>query len=133
MSKPNPWADLSEVTRDLLPPIAVLREQAQMLSEGTSGVVQGVVSSDSEAGRGTILHRFHATVPALDNFSIELVRAWHPVTLYPCEVYTDLIGSWTNSVSCKDAAQLEEVLIQIAQHADIRKVVGALLVQVTPT
>jgi hypothetical protein len=62
-------------------PVAVLREQAAHLGRLTNNVVEAQVQTT--ASGDNFDHRFLLRVPALGNYSYELFRVVHGVTLYP--------------------------------------------------
>jgi hypothetical protein len=86
-------------TTTLLPPVAILREQADLLGKKTRGLVTGEVTSSAT---GSYIHNpdvlvqyppppgLHHTlrirVPALDNYRYELLAVTHGVEFYPLTV-----------------------------------------------
>jgi UDP-2,3-diacylglucosamine pyrophosphatase LpxH len=104
------WPDDIAVTT-LVPPVAILREQASLLGEKTKGMVEGEVTTTkippsahlsknastvflSEGNRydipksfalkePTLVHSFYVKVPALDNYRYLLLTVLHGPELYP--------------------------------------------------
>ena len=113
---------MSQPTRDLWPkefapptqvsPVAILREQAELLGEKTGGVVEGEVTTAAippisplsrknsfiylssigeahEVPKGnapnepTLVHSFYVQVPALDNYRFLLLTVLHGNRFYP--------------------------------------------------
>ena len=103
---------MSQAHRDLWPaeigvstmvaPVAILREQAALLSEKTQGIVIGEVDpvrgamenarrvltgqatpEGSSSVSGRIEHAFRIRVPALGDYRYELLRVIHDYQLYP--------------------------------------------------
>lgn len=111
-----------------MPPLTVLREQAQLLTQATEGLVQGKVSSDS-LGDGRVVHSIEAHVPALGGYAVQLIRASHATVLYPCRVWTDFVPNST--LIANDKEQLEIASVQLLSHDSIQQVVASLMVQAT--
>ena len=107
---------------DLVPPVAVLREQAALLGKKTRPLVRARVES---SGDGEMLHHtFTLTAPALD-YRLELFTVVHPVSFYPMMFF------WRGER--KDLSTPEEFmehLKTVLQSNDTKKVVHSLLAQV---
>src|SRR6266850_7824117 len=130
MAKTNPWAKIKDLTNDLVPPVAVLREQAQLLSAATDGVVQGDVQKESSGQ--TMIYRLRATVPVLDYYAVELVRVAHEVTVYPCKVRSDYVEIPSpHYYDCANRDELEDRLAAILADDTIQEIVASLIVQAT--
>jgi hypothetical protein len=87
-TSPDLWGAID--TKELIQrtPLSILREQAALLGEKTGNLVEAQVE------RGTFDSSFVLTlnlvVPGLDSYTYELLKIWHPVTLYPVTVmYSD--------------------------------------------
>jgi len=129
MAKTNPWAQIKEKASAIVPPVTVLREQAQLLSEATNAVIQGTVIVESSGG-DTVTHKLRAYVPALDNYSVDLLTVQHSMLIYPCSLWCsfDDRRKW---VECENKDQLEAA-VQFALELDaVQKVVVSLMSQAT--
>jgi len=69
----------SDIAADV--PVNILKAQASRIGEKTKNIVEGAVRTSSDSGE--MIHSFRLVAPALDNYSYELFRITHPVTLYP--------------------------------------------------
>jgi hypothetical protein len=127
MAAPNPWEKLKQQASELVPPVAVLREQAGLLTQATEGVIQGTVESE-QSGRYTEL-TLSAVVPAMDNYSVGLLSVRHDVLLYPATVS----GSWTDKGArrCSTKEELEEHVVATLSEEGTQKVVASLFAQAT--
>src|SRR5262245_10540273 len=82
---PDLWpADFGSVA---LSPVAILREQAELLTRKTEGAVRGQVRPGS-GGEGQFIHTFLATVPQLDGYTYELFSVQHGIPFYPVTLAT---------------------------------------------
>jgi hypothetical protein len=79
------WGDLAPV--EVRPPVALLREQAAVISTKTKNLIQAKVVTDATLGE--IRHRFILVVPALGNYSYQMFRIEHDVNLYPVTIETE--------------------------------------------
>lgn len=71
MPSPNLWpATLGDPANKPLPPLAVLRDQADYLDKVTQTKVRGHVTT-SRMVDGTLSHFFSFLVPALDNYAYQ--------------------------------------------------------------
>jgi hypothetical protein len=75
----------SDIAKDKVQtPVSILRAQAAHLGQKTSNLVEARV--DTLASDDRIYHRFKLVAPALDNYTYELFRISHLVTMYPIVV-----------------------------------------------
>jgi hypothetical protein len=65
-------------------PASILKAQAAKLGQKTRNLVEGRVETLSREGR--IYQSFILVAPALDNYSYNLFRISHPITMYPIRV-----------------------------------------------
>jgi len=129
---------MAESTRDLwppdlgvsslVPPLAILREQAALLSQKTKGFLEGEVVTRAERGPRNkaepFLHEFRIRAPALGDYRYELFDVRHDFELYPVvvRVYPADIEL---EADCED--KFLELLKQIFSYDSTRRVIGALL------
>ncbi|KPA09970.1 hypothetical protein MHK_009824, partial [Candidatus Magnetomorum sp. HK-1] len=83
----NLWPD--EVgTTTIVSPVAILREQAELLGEKMKNIVAAEVSS-FDSSTDSIIYHFYIVAPTLGNYRYRLFTVSHNVTLYPLEIYVD--------------------------------------------
>ena len=81
-SIPNLWP--STIKTDILTPLAILRAQANALSQATEGLLEARVDSGEEKGKAR--HDLYVLAPALD-CEHAIVRALHdPEMVYPVQL-----------------------------------------------
>ncbi len=138
--KPDLWPD-GVFSQDVRTPLQVLREQAAVLSQKTSQVLQGRVETNPlpPAARAWpelsgflkddsgLLHRFVIRVPALGDYRYELLWVAHDVGLYPCVLSGPAFEG--SSVRADDEAQFTELLQVGLSSAQTKRVIAALLAQ----
>jgi hypothetical protein len=66
-------------------PLSILREQAALLGQKTGNLVEAQVERGAWGHAGFKL-TLNLVVPGLDSYTYELLKLWHPVTLYPVTV-----------------------------------------------
>lgn len=121
---PDLWpADLGDFK--LMPPVSILREQADWLSKKTKGRLDGKVISGRDSS--SFLHRFLVVAPALDNYSYELFKVWHPIDYYPLKFS---MGSSAYSKECKDEQQFLAAIKEFLADEKTKRVVSAILAQI---
>lgn len=87
---PNLWSE--DISNDVLPPLAILHAQAQLLAEITKGLVEAAVITehDSTGEDGQIQHVQHhveLTAPALNANRYRILTVYHKRELvYPASV-----------------------------------------------
>jgi hypothetical protein len=121
---PDLWpADLGDFK--LMPPVSILREQADWLSKKTKGRLEGKVIS----GRDSLsfIHRFLVVAPALDNYSYELFHVLHSIDYYPLQISTGPTGYYKE---CKDEQQFLAAMKEFLANDKTKKVVSAILAQI---
>jgi len=101
-------------------PASVLREQASLLGTKTRHAIEGQV--ETQIAGNTFYHYFNLVVPALENYSYELFKISHEVSLYPVHVgYPD-----------PDANDEESFLRWLGQKLsspETKRIIGNLLAQ----
>ena len=95
------WSDQIVLT-SMVPPVAILREQATLLREKTKGLVLGEVESLEQpaeevdeylkeafasAPPTVQTHTLYLVVPGLDNYQYSLLSVKHDFQAYPCSGY----------------------------------------------
>jgi len=106
-------------------PLFLLREQAEILTEATQGVLVGTVTTIPQVG-SNLDHYLKIIAPALNHYSFSVVNVSHGMTVYPVTVI-DLAQSMGYEV--RDEKTLKEILKKILSSEAVHKVVGGLLAQ----
>jgi hypothetical protein len=75
------WPDDAFKDLGVIPPVEILREQANALTERTRGALRGLITSSSSGG--DVIHTLHIHVPSL-GYSIAILGLTHdPTLIYP--------------------------------------------------
>jgi hypothetical protein len=126
-SQKSLWGDLSqpEIVRT---PFTILKEQAGILSEATSGLLIGdVYRAQIEEPKSVVnVLVLRVIAPSLDNYHYSILEVNHDITLYPLEV-RGLVGNGTYSKQCGSEEAFEQALGEILSSPAVRKVISALL------
>ncbi len=119
------WGDLSSLAVDRRTPKRVLNEQAQVLTKVTKGVLVGSVS---ESAVGPLFgYDLNVVVPALNNYTLTIVRVVHPLEVYPVHV---IAARARVDKTCKNEAELEAVIGNILSSNQVRADLSRLKSQV---
>ncbi len=125
MSPKNLWADLSEVEL-IRAPKRVLIEQAQYLTQATKGTLVGKVDDQSANASSGFRYDLDVRVPALNNYSVTILRIFHDVDLYP----VSLIASRpSKNVSCANEAEFEKAIESVLSSSEVKALLSRLLSQ----
>lgn len=125
MATQNPWERLRHKASEIVPPIVILKEQAQLLTGASEGVIQGEVSSNSSSN--TFVHYFIARVPSMNNYSVTLLQIQHSLTLYPVNVDGPM---WRNAaIRCATKDELTAAIVRLLSEGSVQETVSALLAQ----
>lgn len=120
----NLWGDIPKA-ENLRTPLFLLREQADVLTKATEGVLIGAVSTTAREG-GKLDHYLSIVAPALNRYSYTVISVSHGVMIYPATV-TDL--SKPKSYVVNDEAGLSVIMQSILSSEQTHKVVAGLLAQ----
>jgi hypothetical protein len=127
---PDLWPDIEQ--SQVVPPVAILREQAAALGKKTSYLLNGRVSTRTEGTR--FVHSFYIVAPALDDYSYALFSIEHGPDQYPVYLpglQAKRLGR-TNNVIESDK-ELIDYIRDVLNSDNTKKVVGSLLAQVKAT
>jgi hypothetical protein len=117
------WAtDLG--TREITTPLAILRSQASLLAQKTSGMLEGQVETTTRRD-GSFVHSFYVVAPALDHYKYGLLSIRHGIGLYPATVYAPN----QPELDANSEQELIECLRSALSSDETRRVVDALLAQ----
>ncbi len=125
MSTSNLWGDLPEavIARN---PLQILKEQASELTKMTKGVLMGIVEGPLPYGSGTFAFELSIRAPALNDYSITVLRIEYNLHMYPLTL-TDILKPKQHE--CNDESTYLSELKNILQSSGMRKVISSLLVQ----
>lgn len=125
MSTENLWGDLPnyDVTA---PPVSILKEQAEKLSEITEGLLIGKVTS-ANAQRDHLQCTLYIVVPGLSNYQYEVLTAVYPIGSYPISLLPTADG---NTIKCADEQEFKENIRLILQSESVKGVLSKLLAHV---
>lgn len=131
MSPRSLWGELPDAP-GVKPPKTILKEQAELLSEMTSGVLHGSVTSENYDKSFTLT--LSIVAPYLD-YTYQVLQAEHDIDFYPVllragerRVVNGRIEEPTK-ITCKTEVELERGLFEILSSPRVRKVIAALLAQ----
>lgn len=117
------WPTNISVLPDLRTPVSILREQASLLGEKTSNLVEGEVRSQGDKN-SQFVHTFFLIAPALDNYRYPLFTVTHKVELYPLSINFSNVGVHVNQEE-----DFIEQLKKIFSDERTMKVIQALIAQ----
>jgi len=121
----NLWGDLSSLNVDRRTPKMVLQEQAQVLAEATKGLLVGFVS---ESAVGPLFgYDLKVVVPALNNYTLTILRMVHPLEFYPVHVTASRTPV---DQTCQNEAELEAVIGSVLSSDQVRVDLSRLMSQV---
>ena len=124
MTAENLWGKLP-LTEKLRTPYGILREQGQILQDMTEGLLIGRVVRDIDGNR--FLLNLDIVAPSLNNYSYQIIRAWHDLELYPILVGTQ---ETQKMIKCADEKEFIEVLKTALSSPKSRRIVSVLLAQI---
>jgi len=112
--------------------VAILREQGEALERKTRGLLVGEVKSRPErhprGGRGyPFLHEFRIRAPAFEDYRYKLLDVRHDFDLYPLSVR---YGPTDEEYTADSEAEYLELLGNLFSHAETRRIIDALLLQI---
>ena len=126
--KKDLWPDEAFTQLTVLPPLQILREQGNSLTERTRGVLRGDVTTSTTDNKFT--HHLAVEAPSLD-YRIVVVRVTHSATkLYPADVLvvgTGQPGMIGRALSERD---LRSALAKALRTDRVKGIVSALLAQI---
>jgi hypothetical protein len=125
-SKKNLWGELPKI-ETIRTPYTILKEQASILSEITSGLLIGevrrVFGKDHE-----FMFNIRIKAPALENYTYSVVQVQHPVKLYPVIVKSLVVEDFKRE--CSSEEEFENALGEILSSQEVKRVISALLAQI---
>jgi hypothetical protein len=85
--QPDFWGDIGVDTT--VTPSMILKQQAALLGAKTNHLLEAEVRT--AASGESFFHSFYLLVPGFDNYTYELFRVYHRVSLYPVCVYGESV------------------------------------------
>ncbi|WP_446009506.1 hypothetical protein [Candidatus Electrothrix sp.] len=117
------WGELPDVEK-IKTPFVILKEQAELLTEKTDGLLVGEVEQLKTAGE------FECTLdivaPTLNNYHYTLIYLHYDMTLYPL----NLSSGENPSVSCSDEDEFKKELGKIFKSQETQNIISKLLAHV---
>lgn len=115
---------IEEIT--VKPPIAILKELAQILEKKTGGLLVGKVQQSVSKG-GDFTLEFFIVAPSLNNYTHAIFELQHDLTLYPLAAST----YYENGVrQIQNQDELERLLKSIFSSSKVKPVINGLLAQI---
>ena len=127
MTADSLWGDLKEL-KTIKTPALMMREQAEILTQSTNGVLVGKVEGINSRWRGGIAHELVIRVPSLNDYELSVLRIEHPVHIYPVYLFEAPYGK-VEAENVMDEVKLLDLLKTALSHPDLRAILGALLSQ----
>jgi hypothetical protein len=130
----NLWGNLPRVTEPQPTPLSILREQAEILTSATNGVLEGEVATFTgaeQAGGATssaILGRLSIVAPALGRYSQPIIEVTYNLMGYQTGI---IIVNLTNNEQrkCFNIQSYKGILAQFLSSPSIRNIIHQLLTQ----
>jgi hypothetical protein len=124
MSTPNLWGDIPQLTERKHTALSMLREQAEILSRATQGVLIGEVTNENKDDQlGGILR---IVAPVLGGYSVPIIQVSHSIYGYPV-LLTNLLTK--QDYTCSQPAGYENTLRQVLSSKEVHEAIAALLAQ----
>lgn len=105
-------------------PLHALKEQAELLTEQTNGLFQGIVTSTTLGN--TLWITMAIRVPTLNNYYVEVLEYKHPPAMFPAEFEFNFPPG---SARVEAQQQFVELLRDYLSSVKMSKVIGSLLAQ----
>jgi hypothetical protein len=119
------WGDVPAGEK-MQTPISILREQAGILSRKTNDELQGEIivgKNDTE-----FTAKLRIIVPALNNFTVDILRITYPIGLYPVNIKPLVSGLIPHDA--EDDAEYNEYLASYFQSDEVRTIIKRLRTQI---
>jgi len=126
----NLWPDDIAVS-SVVPPVAILREQATALANKTRGLIQGevrqLVPSPDIRAAAPFNYAFRIVAPALGNYRYDLLSVYHDHHLYPLKVTYHPTGQ---DYQAESEDGFLDALRACFSTEETKRIISALLAQV---
>lgn len=124
MQTNNLWGMLPRVTEPQRTPLTILREQADVLTSSTKGLLEGELTMLN--GTGQLSGQLNIVAPALGRYSMPAIKITYSIFGYPVQV-EDFIGG--SSFAAPDEPQYIALLHRILSSGPVHGSIKALLAQ----
>lgn len=125
MATDDLWGELPDIEENKTP-FVILKEQAELLTEKTDGLLLGEVSQNQSIGREGFCYTLYMVAPSLNNYRYNLLTISYEIGLYPLR----LIESEKESVVCSDENEFKKELGEIFKSQGTQNVISKLLTHV---
>ncbi len=120
----NLWGDLPDAEEGPTPR-GILRQQADILTGQTRGMLSGAV--ETTVVEGNVQVKLLLVAPYLGNYEVEIVTVrYSGVSVFPLDVFSSAKG---RNYTCWDIEEFKAHLSEILQSTQVREAVAALLTQ----
>ena len=110
------------------PPVEMMREAAQTLSQQTGEIVEGSVFTSNPGSSNLFRHTFYLRARSLNDYTYPLFYVWHNADLYPCHILE--AGQPQSSAQvCQTDVELRDRLVSVFASAATAQLVQALIAQ----
>ena len=125
MSTESLWGNLDDLKK-IKTPTAILREQGELLTASTNGVLEGRVSLGKHRYSGGFIVTLNIVAPTLNEYSREVLRVTHPLTFYPMTVDSDFTD---HTIECDKEDDFINELGTILSSEEVRNIIQSLIAQ----
>jgi hypothetical protein len=119
------WGNLEGIEK-IKTPKSILEEQGSFLTSSMDGILEGIVLTE-QWGAQNFSITLKIVAPALNNYSYQILRVYHPLKLYPLTISSDFLSS---NVECKNENEYLETLEKILSSEGVKNVIQILMSQV---
>src|SRR5262245_22267290 len=114
----NLWGNLGNISVPRTP-LSILKEQAKILTQETSGLLEGRVFSSTVQYEDRFLHTLDIVVPALNDYSYTVAQISHDIDLYPVTV-----ASQSKKAECQDEEEFIDALAAVLTSSKTKTVIA---------
>jgi len=125
MSTENLWGSLDGFKK-IKTPLSIVREQGEILTQATQGILQGHVKIDSQVGK--IRFSFFIIAMQLNQYKYEVLNVEHGLKIYPALVCS-LVKEKKSWRKCDNETSFLETIKSILSSSETRRVIEILLSQ----
>lgn len=116
----------------IITPVAVLREQASLISQKTQQIINGRTStskyqSQNSKGANFFIHTLYFVVPLLDDYEYRVLNVRHKLELFPVTITSHIHDS---EIDCPNLEEYQNELKKIFGSEEMIQVVSSLMAQV---
>lgn len=123
METKNLWGDLGALTT-VKPPAVILKEQAEILTEKTKGLLRGEALKKTE---GTWFEfDLNIVVPRMGNYTTTVLKIRYPLDFFPLVIY-DKVNEVKHE--CEGEESFVESLGRVLQSGGVRRILSSLISQ----